>query len=122
MGPINQLKRQIVSQLLGELDYVLIVVDPRYPGVTLPAELVDLGQPVGLHIGFRLTIPIPDLQLEDRGISGTLSFNHTPFHCVLPWSSVVQISVGDEHLIWLTPPQAEEEPQPVEPRPRLRLV
>jgi hypothetical protein len=121
MGAINKLKRQVVSQLLSELDYILLVVDPRCAGVTLPAELVALGQPVGLHIGFHLAIPIPDLQVEESGISGTLSFNRTPFRCALPWTSVVQISAHDEHLLWLTPPPAEEPPA-ADSRPRLKLV
>jgi hypothetical protein len=120
MGPIAKLKQQIVSQLLGELDYVLLVVDPRSPGVTLPAEVTEPGQPVGLHIGFHLAIPIPDLQLTDLGITGTLSFNRAPFHCALPWASVVQVSVGAEHLLWLAPP-SEDEPEPKTPC-KLRLV
>jgi hypothetical protein len=121
MGPITKLKQQIVSQLLGELDYVLLVVDPRCPGVALPAEVVACGQPVGLHIGFRVAIPIPDLQLTDHGITGTLSFNRAPFHCALPWASVVQVSAGDEHLLWLTPPSGDD-PEPCGCRPKLHLV
>ena len=121
MGPITKLKQQIVSQLLGELDYVLLVVDPRSPGVTLPAEIVEAGQPVGLHIGFQVAIPIPDLQLDEHGIMGTLSFNRIPFHCALPWASVVQVSVGDEHLLWLAPPSTGDEPEP-KSRCKLRLV
>ena len=117
MGPISKLKQQIVSQLLRELDYVLLVVDPRCPGVTLPAEVIEQGQPVGLHIGFRVAIPIPDLQLTEVGITCTLSFNRTPFHCVLPWTSVVQVSAADEHLLWLAPP-SEDQP---EPRGRCKL-
>jgi hypothetical protein len=123
MGPLGKLKRQIVSQLLGEEDHILIVINPGVDGVKLPAELLAGGEPVALHIGYRMVIPIPDLQLDDAGVAGTLSFNRTPFPCVLPWASLVQVSVRDEHLVWLQPASAPgAEPGPPEDRPKLRLV
>jgi hypothetical protein len=124
MGPLGKLKRQIISQLLGEEDHILIVVDPGVDGVKLPSDLLTRGEPVALHIGYRMVIPIPDLQLDDAGVTGTLSFNRTPFPCMLPWACLVQVSVRDEHLVWLLPTSAppEGEADPAEDRPKLRLV
>lgn len=127
-GRIGQLKIEILRRLLEEEDYVLIVVNPACAGVRLPDELMAAGQPVALHIGYRTAIPIPDLRLDEQGISGTLSFRRQPFGCQLPWPSLLQVSVGEEHLVWLAPPPPpEERPRHgVEPasreRPKLRLV
>ena len=127
-GPIARLRRDVVEKLLEQADFVLVVVSPVCPGVELPAALMQTGQSVALHIGRRLAIPIPDLRLDDHGISGTLSFQGTPFACRLPWASIIQVSLEEEHLIWITstpPPTPDEEhagrPRP-ETRPKLRLV
>jgi hypothetical protein len=48
-----------------------------------------------------MAIPIPDLRLDDEGMSCTLSFNRSPFFCVVPWTSVFAI-VGDDArgMVW----------------------
>lgn len=122
-GPIAKLRREVIERLLGEADFLLLVVNPGCPGVELPASLLQTGQPVPLHIGWRLAVPIPDLRLDERGISGTLSFGRTPHPCHLPWGSIVQVSLEEEHLIWITPGllPAHEEKSP-ETRPKLRLI
>jgi hypothetical protein len=124
-GPIARLRREIVEKLLAEADFIAVVVSPLCPGVKLPEEYLRAGEPVPLHLGWRLPLPIPDLVLDERGISGTLSFRRTPFACHLPWESILQVSLGDEHLVWITagPPPAPAEPPPEEQRrPKLRLV
>ncbi len=123
-GPIGRLKRLVLEQLLREEDFVLVVVDPASPGVKLPTPLLEGGQPVALHLGLRMAVPVPDLLVDETGISGTLSFNRAPFHVSLPWPSLVQVSVRDEHLIWLTPSAPGLEPRAPgsKDRPRLRLV
>lgn len=124
-GPIAGLRREVIERLLGQTDYLLLVVTPGCPGVRLPEELLQAGQPVPLHIGWRLPVPIPDLRLDEAGISGTLSFQRTPHPCQLPWASIVQVSLGDEHLIWLTPELASppaERPHAPESHPKLKLV
>jgi hypothetical protein len=48
-----------------------------------------------------MPVPIPDLRLDDDGISCTLSFNRAPFFCVVPWSSIFAM-VGDDGrgMVW----------------------
>jgi hypothetical protein len=54
-----------------------------------------------LQIGLNLAVPIPDLRLDDEGMTCTLSFNRSPFYCVVPWSSVFAM-VGDDGrgMVW----------------------
>jgi hypothetical protein len=124
-GPIGKMKRQIIAQLLEQEDFILLVVQVGQPGVQLPGPLLEAGQPVALHIGWRMPVPIPDLALGEEAITGTLSFNRNPFACRLPWAAIVQVSVGDEHLVWLSPASAamsqSAKPLKREP-PKLRLV
>ncbi len=103
MGSIGNLRRLVVEKLLETEDYFLIVVDPTGEGVLLPQQLLDTKQPVGINIGYRMAVPISDLSLDDAAICGTLSFSRSPFYCTFPWSSIVQVSVGDEHLLWAVP-------------------
>ena len=128
MGSIAELKKNVIDRLLVDEDFFLVVVDPRYPGVRLPDYLAQSEQPVGLSIGLRMVIPIPDLKVDEAGIQGTLSFSRTPFHCVIPWAAMVQVSSNEEHLVWVVPPERrrdETKPKEMEKpngKPRLRLV
>ena len=79
MGSISRMKRQIIEQLLAEEEYILMVILPTVDGVKLPDSLMQAGEPVGINIGMKMAIPIPDLEITDDGISATLSFNRSPF-------------------------------------------
>ncbi|HEV3194374.1 MAG TPA: hypothetical protein VGY54_27940 [Polyangiaceae bacterium] len=48
-----------------------------------------------------MPVPIPDLRLDDDGMSCTLSFNRAPFFCGVPWSSVFAM-VGEDGrgMVW----------------------
>jgi hypothetical protein len=48
-----------------------------------------------------MPVPIPDLRLDDDGMSCTLSFNRSPFFCVVPWASVFAM-VGEDGrgMVW----------------------
>ena len=122
MGSVADLKRVAVERLLDQEDSFLIVVDPRAPRVILPPNLIEDARPVGLSIGHKLAIPIPDLAVDEEGITATLSFDRTPFHCTLPWQAIMQISVNKEHLIWVTPRHTEARTPTRRDRPTLRLV
>jgi hypothetical protein len=54
-----------------------------------------------LQIGLNMPVPIPDLVLDDEGMRCTLSFNRSPFFCVVPWSSVFAM-VGEDGrgMVW----------------------
>jgi stringent starvation protein B len=79
---------------------IYVHLDPRRAGVTVPPWFKKQPQLV-LQIGLNMAIPIPDLRLDDEAMSCTLSFNRTPFHCVVPWASVFAI-VGDDAkgMVW----------------------
>jgi stringent starvation protein B len=79
---------------------IYVHLDPRRTGVAVPPWFKKQPQLV-LQIGLNMAIPIPDLRLDDEGMSCTLSFSRTPFYCVVPWSSVFAI-VGDDAkgMVW----------------------
>ena len=86
-------KRAAMETLL-ETGSAFVYLDPRAPGVEVPARF--RGQPqVVLQFGLNLAVPIRDLEGDDAGVRGTLSFNRTPFLCIIPWSAVYAL-VGDD--------------------------
>lgn len=48
-----------------------------------------------MQYGYDLGIPIPDLQVDEFGVTATLSFNLTPHHTVVPWSAVYVVASED---------------------------
>jgi stringent starvation protein B len=79
---------------------IYVHLDPRHAAVVVPPWFKKQPQLV-LQIGLNMAIPIPDLRLDDEGMSCTLSFNRSPFFCVVPWTSVFAI-VGDDArgMVW----------------------
>jgi stringent starvation protein B len=72
---------------------VFIHLDPRKPQVVVPAYFKKQPQLV-LQVGLNMAIPIPDLKVDDEGVSCTLSFNRRPFWCKLPWTAIYAL-VGE---------------------------
>ena len=92
-------KKEVALALL-EGPSVYVHLDPRRPGVAVPKWF--MGQPqLVLQVGLNMAIPIPDLKVDDDGVTCTLSFNRAPFWCVLPWSAVYAL-VGEDGrgMIW----------------------
>jgi stringent starvation protein B len=79
---------------------MFVHLDPRRSGVIVPNGLGNQPQLV-LQIGLNMAIPIPDLKVEDDGLSCTLSFNRAPFWCRLPWNAVYAL-VGEDGrgMVW----------------------
>lgn len=72
-------------------------------GVVIPEHV--RAYPQGqFDYGAELPIPIPDLVIDDSGISATLSFNRTPFKTFLPWGAVFLMMAGTAdmrgHMAW----------------------
>jgi hypothetical protein len=92
-------KKEVALALL-ERGSVHIHLDPRATGVVVPAWFKRQPQLV-LQVGLNMPVPIPDLRVDEAGMSCTLSFNRSPFFCIVPWSSVYAM-VGDDArgMVW----------------------
>jgi stringent starvation protein B len=92
-------KKDVAEALLrGPSLYVHL--DPRKPDVIVPPYFKKQPQLV-LQVGLNMAIPIPDLKVDDEGVSCTLSFNRKPFWCRLPWTAVFAL-VGEDMkgMVW----------------------
>ena len=117
-------KKEVALALL-ERSRVHVHLDPRKAGVTVPVSFKKQPQLV-LEIGLNMPVPIPDLRLDDEGMSCTLSFSRTPFYCVVPWPSVFAM-VGEDGrgMVWPddVPPEIATQATvraPEQPAPRAR--
>jgi len=97
---------------------IFVHLDPRQATVVVPPWFKKQPQLV-LQIGLNMPVPIPDLRLDEDGLSCTLSFNRSPFHCVVPWASVFAM-VGEDGrgMVWpedvpAEVPLSRQGPQPV---------
>jgi stringent starvation protein B len=99
---------------------LFIHLDPRKPEVIVPLHFKKQAQLV-LQVGLNMAVPIPDLHVDDEGVSCTLSFNRSPFWCRLPWTAIYAL-VGDDKrgMIWPDEVPGEVEnaqrPKGVEPQ------
>ena len=79
-----------------------------------------------LQIGLNMPVPIPDLDVSDHGLSCTLSFNRSPFHCQIPWPSVFAL-VGESGrgMVWpddVPPEVAAQAQKQQQAKPQLAAV
>jgi stringent starvation protein B len=93
-------KKEVALALL-ERTSVFVHLDPRAAAVVVPLGFKKQAQLV-LQVGLNMPVPIRDLHLDDEGMTCTLSFNRTPFFCVVPWSSVYAVVGCDDGrgMIW----------------------
>jgi len=105
-------KKDVALALL-ERSSVHVHLDPRGAGVVVPPWFKRQPQLV-LQIGLNMPVPIPDLRLDEEGLACTLSFNRSPFYCVVPWLSVFAM-VGDDGrgMVWPdeVPPEIAKQPR-----------
>jgi stringent starvation protein B len=88
---------------------LFIHLDPRKAEVVVPLHFKKQAQLV-LQVGLNMAVPIPDLQVDDDGLTCTLSFNRAPFWCRLPWSAVYALVGEDKRgMIWPDEVPAEVE-------------
>jgi stringent starvation protein B len=122
-------KKAVALDLL-ERTSVFVHLDPRRPGVVVPLVFGKQPQLV-LQIGMNMAIAIPDLAVDETGISCTLSFNRRPQLCRLPWSAIYAL-IGQEGggMVWPedVPPEVVAQQRsaakkdPPARRPALRAV
>lgn len=86
-------KRQLALELLAETT-VFVHFDARRDGVVVPQSLSSTAIAT-FEVGLNMPVPIRDLTVDDKGISGTLSFNRRPAYCSVPWSAIYALSSYD---------------------------
>ena len=105
-------KKEVALALL-ERTSVFVHLDPRVEAVVVPAGFKKQAQLV-LQVGLNMPVPKRDLHLDDEGMTCTLSYNRTPFVCVVPWSSVYAVVGCDDGrgMIWPddVPPEIAQAP------------
>jgi stringent starvation protein B len=118
-------KKDVALALL-ENTTVFLHLDPRDQDVRVPPWFKRQPQLV-LQIGLNMAVPIPDLTVDDEGISCTLSFSRNPHLCVIPWKAIYAL-VGEDGrgMVWPddVPPEvaAQAQAQSKEKRGHLRAV
>ena len=105
---LNASKKQAVLDMLATGTVVSLSLDARCRGVVVPTEYVYQHGLV-LQIGMNVLLNIPDLNVDDNGITCTLSFNRRGIWCHIPWAALWAItpSIGPSKL-WpeSMPPEA----------------
>src|SRR5882724_3268006 len=129
MAPTARLppKKDVALALLEQAS-MYIHLDPRADSVQVPAWFKKQPQLV-LQVGLNMAVPIPDLHVDEQGLSCTLSFNRAPFFCLIPWPAVFAL-VGEngQAMVWAedvpaeVAAQAQAQKPPEKPRPHLRSV
>jgi stringent starvation protein B len=129
MAPTARLppKKDVALALLEQAS-MYIHLDPRAEAVQVPAWFKKQPQLV-LQVGLNMAVPIPDLHVDEQGLSCTLSFNRAPFFCLIPWPAVFAL-VGEngQAMVWAedvpaeVAAQAQAQKAPEKPRPHLRSV
>jgi stringent starvation protein B len=96
--PLPPKKDVALALLQGPSLYIHL--DPRKPEVLVPPYFKKQPQLV-LQVGLNMAIPIPDLKVDDEGVTCTLSFNRKPFWCRMPWTAVFAL-VGEDMkgMVW----------------------
>jgi hypothetical protein len=98
--PQPQLPKKDVALALLERSTLFVHLDPRAEGVVVPTRFKDQPRLV-LQVGLNMSVPIPDLRIDDEGLSCTLHFNRSPFFCVVPWPSVFAMIGEDTRcMVW----------------------
>jgi stringent starvation protein B len=129
MAPTARLppKKDVALALLEQAS-MYIHLDPRADSVQVPVSFKNQPQLV-LQVGLNMAVAIPDLHVDEQGLSCTLSFNRTPFFCMIPWPAVFAL-VGEngQAMVWAedvpaeVAAQAQAQKAPEKPRAHLRSV
>lgn len=124
--PQTPSKKDVALALL-EKGSIFVHLDPRRDKVVVPKAFWVQSELV-LQFGTQMRVPVPDLDIDDEGISGTLSFARRPFWCRVPWAAVFAI-VGEDRrgAVWSqdAPPENKSitnEKAPEPKRSHLRAV
>ncbi len=99
MPPSPPSKKEVMLALLERAE-ARVHLDARHDGVQLPERFRSEAH-LRLDYGYGFQPPIPDLTIDDAGITATLSFNRQPFKTFVPWSAVYLIADFDGNgAVW----------------------
>lgn len=87
MSTNNSARHTKTLECLRTGNPIKLRINTLTPGVLVPQNLSGT-EDLCLQIGLNMRTPIPNLVLDDAGISGTLSFSYKPQFCVIPWESL----------------------------------
>lgn len=92
-------KRETVEILFARGEDAWLHLDAQREDVTVPPRLKRFG--LVLEIGLDMSLPIRDLEIDEAGFRGTLSFDRQPYHCTVPWDAVyLIIGSGGQGGVW----------------------
>lgn len=92
-------KQQLMIHMLEDA-WVYVHLDPRRDGVILPDHL-RLEKRLVLQYGYNMPVPIDNFNVDERGISATLSFRRVPCATFIPWAAVFAVTDGDKRTwVW----------------------
>ncbi|MCK6571355.1 ClpXP protease specificity-enhancing factor SspB [Myxococcota bacterium] len=98
-------KRDCLEKLLAE-GLVFVQLDPRVPGVDLPAHL--RRQPVvGLNLSLNFRIDV--FEIDDVGVRASLSFQGQRHLCVLPFDAIFLMGLAEGDGTYVFPESAPPE-------------
>lgn len=88
-----------VFSRFAEKGKVMVTLDARRPGVSVPSRFVEDAQ---LNLDFSVRFGLADFAFDSRGVRASLSFQRQPFFCDIPWSAVYALfsHVDNERLTW----------------------
>ena len=116
-------KHDLMLELL-EKSSVFIHLDPRHPKAVVPKQFHGQYKLV-LQMGLNMVIQIYDLEVDDLGVSGTLSFNKRPEWVSLPWDSIYAI-IGEQGggYVWNEdiPPEVIDEQRKLTAKTKKKLA
>ena len=82
--------RILLMSVLGHDGDVFFTFNTAYEGVKIPEYLYKQSE-VMFEVGYSMAVPIPDLLVDDKHISCTLSFNGLPFFCIVPLAAITGV-------------------------------
>lgn len=92
-------EKHAVFSRFAEQGKVMVTLDARRPGVSVPPSLASEPQ---LNLDFSHRFGVADFAYDARGVRASLSFNRQPYFCEVPWSAVYSLlsHADNERLTW----------------------
>ena len=97
--PEKQDKCVVFGELI-EIGTVMITLDARTHGVTLPPQFESEFR---LNLNFCYSFGIPDFTFDEKGLSASLSFSGVDSWCDIPWDAIYMMRSHIKNNVVLFP-------------------